>query len=179
VKIAIISVINFLDEDESPNGAGALNHGADNVDAANAAAPPPGPGDGKSRVIYINRPQGEHFLENRISTAKYSLLSFAPSFLFEQLRRYSNIFFLVIVILQVCPVTIQLRLILVLVSKVSTRYFLIQQIPDVSPTGRYTTMVPLIFILSVSAIKEIIEDIVSRHVTIINWLLSLLFILLD
>lgn len=35
-----------------------------------------------------------------------------------------------------------------------------QQIPDVSPTGRYTTLVPLIFILSVSALKEIIEDIV-------------------
>lgn len=36
-----------------------------------------------------------------------------------------------------------------------------QQIPDVSPTGRYTTLVPLIFILSVSAVKEIVEDIVS------------------
>lgn len=30
-----------------------------------------------------------------------------------------------------------------------------------SPTGRYTTLVPLIFILSVSALKEIVEDIVS------------------
>lgn len=38
---------------------------------------------------------------------------------------------------------------------------LLQQIPDVSPTGRYTTLVPLLFILSVSAIKEIVEDIVS------------------
>lgn len=39
---------------------------------------------------------------------------------------------------------------------------LLQQIPDVSPTGRYTTLVPLLFILSVSAIKEIIEDVVSK-----------------
>ena len=39
--------------------------------------------------------------------------------------------------------------------------YLFQQIPDVSPTGRYTTLVPLIFILSVSAVKEIVEDIVS------------------
>nr|CAI5828686.1 unnamed protein product [Callosobruchus analis] len=39
---------------------------------------------------------------------------------------------------------------------------MLQQIPDVSPTGRFTTLVPLIFILSVSAIKEIIEDI-KRH----------------
>lgn len=36
-----------------------------------------------------------------------------------------------------------------------------QQIPDVSPTGRYTTLVPLLFILAVSAAKEIVEDFVS------------------
>jgi len=35
-----------------------------------------------------------------------------------------------------------------------------QQIPDVSPTGRFTTLVPLILILCVSALKEIIEDFV-------------------
>uniref|UniRef100_A0A182T4T8 Uncharacterized protein n=1 Tax=Anopheles maculatus TaxID=74869 RepID=A0A182T4T8_9DIPT len=63
-------------------------------------------------------------------------LSFLPSFLFEQFRRYSNCFFLLIALLQ--------------------------QIPDVSPTGRYTTLIPLMFILAVSAIKEIIEDI-KRH----------------
>ena len=38
---------------------------------------------------------------------------------------------------------------------------LTQQIPDVSPTGRYTTLVPLLFILAVSATKEIVEDLVS------------------
>lgn len=37
----------------------------------------------------------------------------------------------------------------------------LQQIPNVSPTGRYTTAVPLLFILFVSAIKEVIEDLVS------------------
>lgn len=70
-----------------------------------------------------------------IFTLIYSFLSFLPSFLFEQFRRYSNCFFLFIALLQ--------------------------QIPDVSPTGRLTTLVPLIFILSVSAIKEIVEDVVS------------------
>ena len=39
--------------------------------------------------------------------------------------------------------------------------FSFQQIPNVSPTGRYTTAVPLLFILFVSAVKEIIEDFVS------------------
>lgn len=35
-----------------------------------------------------------------------------------------------------------------------------QQIPDVSPTGRWTTLVPLLFILVVAAVKEFIEDLV-------------------
>ena len=36
-----------------------------------------------------------------------------------------------------------------------------QQIPDVSPTGKYTTLVPLLVILVISGIKEIVEDYVS------------------
>ena len=36
--------------------------------------------------------------------------------------------------------------------------FSFQQIPNVSPTGRYTTLLPLIFVLCCSAVKEIIED---------------------
>lgn len=91
------------------------------------------------RIIYIKTPVPKtvpKFVNNRISTAKYSILSFIPLFIYEQFRRWANMFFLTIALLQ--------------------------QIPDVSPTGRYTTLVPLIFILSVSAIKEIIEDI-KRH----------------
>ncbi|XP_021352123.1 probable phospholipid-transporting ATPase IA isoform X2 [Mizuhopecten yessoensis] len=90
----------------------------------------------KQRVIYINAPQPVKYCYNKISTAKYSFLSFLPKFLFEQFRKYANIFFLFI--------------------------SLLQQIPRVSPTGRYTTAVPLLFILTVSAIKEIIEDF-KRH----------------
>ncbi|XP_065159233.1 probable phospholipid-transporting ATPase IA isoform X4 [Atheta coriaria] len=93
----------------------------------------------ENRVVFINKIQiqpGVKFMSNRVSTAKYSVIRFIPLFLFEQFRRWANIFFLMIALLQ--------------------------QIPDVSPTGRYTTLVPLIFILSVSAIKEIIEDI-KRH----------------
>lgn len=91
--------------------------------------------DTEHRVIIINRPQPQKYCNNSISTGKYNIFSFIPMFLFEQFRRWANIFFLFIA--------------------------LMQQIPDVSPTGRYTTLVPLIFILSVSAIKEIIEDVVS------------------
>uniref|UniRef100_A0A4W3HUP6 Phospholipid-transporting ATPase n=1 Tax=Callorhinchus milii TaxID=7868 RepID=A0A4W3HUP6_CALMI len=70
------------------------------------------------------------------STAKYSVVTFLPRFMYEQIRRAANAFFLFIALLQ--------------------------QIPDVSPTGRYTTLVPLIFILTVAGIKEIIED-YKRH----------------
>uniref|UniRef100_T1KTV3 Phospholipid-transporting ATPase n=1 Tax=Tetranychus urticae TaxID=32264 RepID=T1KTV3_TETUR len=86
------------------------------------------------RLIYIT---GKHkFCSNRISTGKYNVFSFMPKFLFEQFRRYSNVFFLIIALLQ--------------------------QIPNVSPTGRYTTAVPLFSILAVSALKEVFEDI-KRH----------------
>ncbi|KAJ0179615.1 hypothetical protein K1T71_005327 [Dendrolimus kikuchii] len=93
-------------------------------------------GDQQNRIIFVNRPQPQKFVSNRISTAKYSVPSFIPLFLFEQFRRYSNCFFLLIALLQ--------------------------QIPDVSPTGRWTTLTPLLLILSVSAIKEIVEDF-KRH----------------
>uniref|UniRef100_A0A8C2JID9 Phospholipid-transporting ATPase n=1 Tax=Cyprinus carpio TaxID=7962 RepID=A0A8C2JID9_CYPCA len=68
------------------------------------------------------------------STAKYNVLTFLPRFLYSQFRRAANSFFLFIALLQ--------------------------QIPDVSPTGRWTTLVPLLFILVVAAVKEVIEDLV-------------------
>ncbi|XP_067844412.1 phospholipid-transporting ATPase IA [Heptranchias perlo] len=88
------------------------------------------------RTIFINRPQLIKFCSNHVSTAKYNPLTFLPRFLYSQFRRAANSFFLFIALLQ--------------------------QIPDVSPTGRYTTLVPLLFILLVAAVKEIIEDI-KRH----------------
>uniref|UniRef100_A0A7M4FWM3 Phospholipid-transporting ATPase n=1 Tax=Crocodylus porosus TaxID=8502 RepID=A0A7M4FWM3_CROPO len=88
------------------------------------------------RAIVINQPQLTKFCNNHVSTAKYNIITFLPRFLYSQFRRAANAFFLFIALLQ--------------------------QIPDVSPTGRYTTLVPLLFILAVAAIKEIIEDI-KRH----------------
>uniref|UniRef100_A0A8D0GB60 P-type ATPase N-terminal domain-containing protein n=1 Tax=Sphenodon punctatus TaxID=8508 RepID=A0A8D0GB60_SPHPU len=87
------------------------------------------------RTIFINQPQFSKFCNNHVSTAKYNIITFLPRFLYSQFRRAANAFFLFIALLQ--------------------------QIPDVSPTGRYTTLVPLLFILAVAAVKEIIEDIVS------------------
>ena len=90
------------------------------------------------RLIKVNRQiQDTKFCSNSISTSKYNVFTFFPKFLFEQFRKYSNIFFFMIVLLQ--------------------------QVPDVSPTGRFTTLVPLTFILGVSAIKELIEDFKRRN----------------
>ena len=56
----------------------------------------------EERVVFINAPhQPAKYKCNRITTAKYSLLSFIPMFLFEQFRRYSNCFFLFIALMQV------------------------------------------------------------------------------
>ncbi|CAL8076966.1 unnamed protein product [Calicophoron daubneyi] len=88
------------------------------------------------RVVKMNGTQPTNYCRNRISTAKYNIFTFLPKFLFEQFRRYANIFFLIIALLQ--------------------------QIPGVSPTGRFTTLVPLIIILLISALKEMIEDF-KRH----------------
>ncbi|XP_058252931.1 phospholipid-transporting ATPase IA isoform X4 [Hemibagrus wyckioides] len=89
-----------------------------------------------ARLIFINQPQFTKFCSNRVSTAKYNVLTFLPRFLYSQFRRAANSFFLFIALLQ--------------------------QIPDVSPTGRWTTLVPLLFILVVAAVKEVIEDL-KRH----------------
>lgn len=92
----------------------------------------------KSRFIRVNSEHQSHkYCTNEISTCKYNAITFFPRFLLEQFRRYSNIFFLCIAILQ--------------------------QIPEVSPTGRYTTAVPFFIILSISALKEAFEDIKRRR----------------
>jgi phospholipid-transporting ATPase len=87
------------------------------------------------RVIYLNNPSANSsnkYMDNHISTAKYNFATFLPKFLYEQFSKYANLFFLFTAA--------------------------IQQIPGISPTNPYTTIVPLLIVLMVSAIKEIIED---------------------
>jgi len=71
------------------------------------------------RIIYPNSLSGNSttkFLNNTVRTSKYRIYSFLPLFLFEQFMRLANVYFLVIIGLQ--------------------------QIPNISPTGRWTTLVP-------------------------------------
>ena len=87
------------------------------------------------RIIYLNNPPANaqnRYLDNHVSTAKYNIATFMPKFLFEQFSKYANLFFLFTAALQ--------------------------QIPNISPTNRYTTIGPLIIVLLVSAGKELIED---------------------
>ncbi|KAJ7594628.1 calcium transporting ATPase [Mycena floridula] len=89
------------------------------------------------RVITLNNSDANlDFCSNYVSTSKYNPLSFVPKFLAEQFSKYANLFFL----FTAC----------------------IQQIPDVSPTNRYTTIAPLAVVLLASAFKEIQEDL-KRH----------------
>ena len=43
------------------------------------------------------------YLSNYVSTAKYTVLTFIPKFLYEQFTRPANVFFLFIAFIQVCP----------------------------------------------------------------------------
>jgi phospholipid-transporting ATPase len=91
------------------------------------------------RIIHFNDAPANaasKFMDNHVSTAKYNIATFLIKFLFEQFSKYANLFFLFTAI--------------------------IQQVPNVSPTNKYTTIGPLAVVLLVSAIKEGVED-VKRH----------------
>ncbi|GAA95052.1 hypothetical protein E5Q_01707 [Mixia osmundae IAM 14324] len=95
--------------------------------------------DGSERKIYCNDPERnaqQRYKNNSVSTTKYNLATFLPKFLGEQFSKYANVFFL----FTAC----------------------VQQIPNVSPTNRFTTIVPLFIVLLVAAFKELQEDL-KRH----------------
>jgi hypothetical protein len=59
------------------------------------------------RTILINNSHHLHinnnksYCTNSISTSKYNIFTFFPKFFYEQFTKYSNVFFLMIVLLQV------------------------------------------------------------------------------
>jgi len=72
--------------------------------------------------------------KNGISTTKYNIITFLPKNLFEQFRRLANAFFLFLLILL--------------------------YIPQISSLQPITTLLSLIFVLAVTAIKDAVDDIV-------------------
>lgn len=95
----------------------------------------PDPSTMGPRIIHLNNPPANsvnRYVDNHVSTAKYNVVIFLPKFLYEQFSKYANLFFLFTAALQ--------------------------QIPNISPTNRYTTIGPLLVVLLVSAVKELVED---------------------
>jgi phospholipid-transporting ATPase len=87
------------------------------------------------RVVTLNDRAANNlgYKGNHISTTKYNVFTFVPKLLFVQFSKYANLFFL-------CTSAIQ-------------------QVPNVSPTNRYTTIGTLMVVLCVSAVKELVEDV--------------------
>ncbi|KFK24933.1 hypothetical protein AALP_AA8G043800 [Arabis alpina] len=96
--------------------------------------------DEDARLVYINDPERTNerfeFTGNSIKTAKYSVFTFLPRNLFEQFHRVAYIYFLVIAVLN--------------------------QLPQLAVFGRGASIMPLAFVLLVSAIKDAYEDF-RRH----------------
>ena len=80
--------------------------------------------------------------DNRITTTKYNIFTFIPKGLLYQFSRLSNVYFLFTAI--------------------------IQSIPLISPLTSITAIVPLIFVLGVSMIRELIEDLVRNNYDNLN-----------
>ena len=89
-----------------------------------------------SYQFYINNnklnTQEYHFKNNKINTRKYNWITFIPHSLLLQFARPANIYFLF------CAI--------------------IQCIPQISPLSPVTAILPIVFVLSVSLIREVLED---------------------
>uniref|UniRef100_A0A8C7F4G3 Phospholipid-transporting ATPase n=1 Tax=Oncorhynchus kisutch TaxID=8019 RepID=A0A8C7F4G3_ONCKI len=73
---------------------------------------------------------------NGIKTYKYNALTFIPLNLFEQFKRAANLYFLALLVLQI--------------------------IPEITTLPWYTTLVPLVLVLGITAIKDLVDDL-ARH----------------
>ena len=95
------------------------------------------------RGEYLTRESQEEppYIANKIKTYKYSIFTFLPLNLFEQLIRPANFYFCIIAALQ--------------------------SIKEVSISGGSPTiLVPLVFVFSVTAIKDGLEDLVMFYIYI-------------
>lgn len=89
----------------------------------------------KERRVKANaREYNEKFsyANNHIKTSKYNIFTFLPINLFEQFQRVANAYFVVLLILQL--------------------------IPEISSLSWFTTIVPLVLVLVITAVKDATDD---------------------
>jgi len=81
---------------------------------------------------YRSNSRCKSFVTNEIRTTKYTLLTFIPLNLFEQFRRATNLFLLLVTVITL--------------------------IPEIRPLTPTTSITPLLFVLLLTGIKEAVED---------------------
>ena len=89
----------------------------------------------ENRSIYFNEAAvngDSHFSGNAISTTKYTWLTVLPKGIYEQFRRFANLYFLFHSCISLTPI---------------------------SPVSPITTIAPLAFVIGVSIFKELLEDV--------------------
>ena len=98
---------------------------------------------------------------NAIRTTKYTIFTFFPKNLFEQFHRFANWYFLLIIVLNF--------------------------IPQIQAFGREVSMIPLLFVLTVTAVKDAFEDlrrfrsdreVNNREVLVYDWLVLSIFVII-
>lgn len=109
--------------------------------AATGAATMGGAGGVKTRLVKIGASNAGHAPHNRLVTAKFTLLNFLPLALFAQFRRVANLYFL-------------LNGMLMMFAEVTGAFN--------SPYTSYTTLGPLMFLITISLINDALTDI-QRH----------------
>lgn len=99
---------------------------------------------------------------NAIKTYKYNFFTFLPLNLYEQFKRAANLYFLALLILQVGIMATRALLSEAVALNLFPNVFLSQLIPDITTLPWYTTLVPLVVVLSITALKDLVDDLVRR-----------------
>lgn len=91
-------------------------------------------GPGFTRVVFCNKSEpedGTSYVDNYVSTTKYTLVTFFPKSLFEQFRRVANFFFLLVGCLSFTPL---------------------------APYSAVSAIIPLVIVIGATMVKEAVED---------------------
>ncbi|OAY39167.1 hypothetical protein MANES_10G072200v8 [Manihot esculenta] len=117
-------------------GSKPVRYGSRGADSEGFSASQKEISDEDARLVYLNDPEKTNerfeFSGNSVRTGKYSIISFVPRNLFEQFHRVAYIYFLIIAVLN--------------------------QLPQLAVFGRGVSIMPLAFVLLVTAVKDAYED---------------------